>query len=76
MRKSAPNLSPKVNRYHLHKTLAEGVISEPFLPSGDQGCKGGFATPPKQPTNTGRITYEIPAEIKSFLGCFGRKTGR
>jgi hypothetical protein len=24
--------------------MAEGVVSEPFLPSGDQGCKGGFAT--------------------------------
>jgi hypothetical protein len=26
------------------KTLAEGVVSEPFLPSGDQGHKDGFAT--------------------------------
>jgi hypothetical protein len=24
--------------------LAEGVVSEPFLPPGDQGHKGGFAT--------------------------------
>jgi hypothetical protein len=23
--------------------MAEGVVSEPFLPSGDQGRKGGFA---------------------------------
>jgi hypothetical protein len=27
--------------------LAEGVVSAPFLPSGIQGCKGGFATLPK-----------------------------
>jgi hypothetical protein len=27
--------------------MAEGVVSEPFLPSGDQGRKGGFATLPK-----------------------------
>jgi hypothetical protein len=24
--------------------MAEGVVSEPLLPSGDQGHKGGFAT--------------------------------
>jgi hypothetical protein len=24
--------------------MAEGVVSEPLLPSGDQGRKGGFAT--------------------------------
>jgi hypothetical protein len=28
--------------------MAEGVVSEPFLPSGDQGHKGGFAPLPKQ----------------------------
>ena len=28
--------------------MAEGVVSEPFLPSGDQGHKGGFATIQKQ----------------------------
>lgn len=33
--------------------MAEGVVSEPFLPSGDQGCKGGFATLPESPI-TGR----------------------
>jgi hypothetical protein len=25
------------------RKLAEGVVSEPLLPSGDQGRKGGFA---------------------------------
>jgi hypothetical protein len=29
----------------LSKTMAEGVGSEPFFPSGDQGHKMGFATP-------------------------------
>jgi hypothetical protein len=28
--------------------VAEEVVSEPFLPSGDQGHKGGFAPLPKQ----------------------------
>jgi hypothetical protein len=56
--------------------LAEGVVSEPFLPSGDQGHKGGFATLPKQQPITCRITNEIPAEIKSFFGYFGHKAGR
>jgi hypothetical protein len=27
--------------------MAEEVVSAPFLPSGDQGRKGGFATLPK-----------------------------
>jgi hypothetical protein len=53
----------------------KGWFSEPFLPSGDQDRKGGFATLPEQPPTAGRFTHEIPAEIKSFLGCFGRKTG-
>jgi len=29
--------------------LAEGVVSEPFLPSGDQSHKVGFATPLEKP---------------------------
>ena len=56
--------------------LAEGAVSEPFLPSGDQARKGGFAILPEQPPTAGRFTHEIPAEIKSFLGCLGRKTVR
>jgi hypothetical protein len=52
------------------------VVSEPLLPSGDQGRKGGFATLPKQRPIARGITNEIPPEIKSFFGYFGRKTGR
>jgi hypothetical protein len=63
-------------RIRLKIKLAEGVVSEPFLPSGDQGRKGGFATLPKQHPIACRIANEIPAEIKSVLGCFGRNTGR
>jgi hypothetical protein len=54
--------------------MAEGVVFEPFLPSGDQGRKGGFATLPKQKPITCRITNEIPAEIKPYKRNFGRKT--
>jgi hypothetical protein len=57
-------------------SLAEGVVSEPFLPSGDQGRKGGFATLSKQHPITRGVTYEIPPKIKSFCGYYGRKTGR
>jgi hypothetical protein len=54
----------------------KGWFSEPFLPSGDQDRKGGFATLPEQPPTAGRFTHEIPVEIRSSLGCFGHKTGR
>jgi hypothetical protein len=40
--------------------LAEGVVSAPFLPSGDQGRKGGFAPLPKQHPIARRITDETP----------------
>jgi len=30
--------------FELNRLVAEGVGSEPFLPSHDQGDKGGFAT--------------------------------
>jgi hypothetical protein len=56
--------------------VAEGVVSEPFLPSGDQGRKGGFATLPKQRPIPWRITNGIPPEIKPYLSNFGRKIGR
>jgi hypothetical protein len=39
--------------------LAEEVVSAPFLPSGDQGHKGGFATLPKQHSIARRITNRI-----------------
>jgi hypothetical protein len=32
----------KLNVHKHKKVMAEGVSSEPFLPSGDQGHKGGF----------------------------------
>jgi hypothetical protein len=40
--------------------LAEGVVSEPFLPSGDQGHKGGFATLPEQHPIARGTANEIP----------------
>jgi hypothetical protein len=40
--------------------LAEGVISAPFLLSGDQGRKGGFAPLPKQHPIARRIIDETP----------------
>jgi hypothetical protein len=56
--------------------LAEGVVSEPFLPPGDQGRKGGFATLPKGPPIACRITNEISHENEPCPGNLGRKTGR
>jgi len=32
-------------RFGQPEISTEGVLSEPFLPSGDQGHKGGFTTP-------------------------------
>jgi hypothetical protein len=55
---------------------AEGVVSAPFLPSGDQGHKGGFAPLPKQHPITCRITNEIPHKDKPFPRSIGRKTWR
>jgi hypothetical protein len=56
--------------------LAEGVVSEPLLPSGDQGRKGGFATLPKQPPIALGITNEMPYENRLFYGNLGCKAGR
>jgi len=56
--------------------LAEGVVSEPFLPSGDQGHKGGFVPLPKQPPIACGITKGIPYEDKAFPRSIGRKTWR
>jgi hypothetical protein len=53
--------------------MAEGVVTEPFLPSGDQGRKGGFATLPKQRPITCGITNEIPHENEPFPSGPGRK---
>ena len=56
--------APGKLRAHIIKCirLAEGVVSEPFLPSGDQVHKGGFATLPKQHPIARGITNEIPHE--------------
>jgi hypothetical protein len=54
--------------------MAEGVVSEPLLPSGDQGRKGGFAPLPKQHPITCRITNEISHKDKPFPKSIGRKT--
>lgn len=56
--------------------MAEGVVSEPLLPSGDQGRKGGFAPLPKQPPIACRITNGIPHKDKPFPRSIGRKTWR
>jgi hypothetical protein len=56
--------------------LAEGVVSEPFLPSGDQGHKGGFAALTKQHPITRNIANKTPHEIELFTSNFGRKTRR
>ena len=58
------------------RKLAEGVVSAPFLPSGDQGRKGGFAPLPKQHPIACRITNEIPHKDKPFSRSIGRKTWR
>jgi hypothetical protein len=55
--------------------LAEGVVSEPFLPSGDQDHKGGFATLPKQHPILCEITNKIQAGIRLFYNNVGCKTG-
>jgi hypothetical protein len=39
--------------------MAEGVVSEPLLPFGDQDRKGGFATMPKQRPITRENADEI-----------------
>jgi hypothetical protein len=56
--------------------MAEGVVFEPFLPSCDQGHKGGFATLQKQPPIARAITNEISHENEPCPGKLGRKTGR
>jgi hypothetical protein len=56
--------------------LAEGVVSEPLLSSGDQGRKGGFATLQKQPPIALGITNEIPYENRLYYGNLGCKAGR
>lgn len=40
--------------------MAEGVVSEPLLPFGDQGHKGGFATLPRPP-KLPRIGRAVPS---------------
>ena len=52
------------------------MVSEPFLPPGDQGRKVGFATLPKQRPIACRIADEIPPENEPRSGKLGRKTGR
>ena len=45
---SIPGKFPRTKRLPHCKTLAERFVSEPTLPSGNQGRKGGFATFEKQ----------------------------
>jgi DNA-binding XRE family transcriptional regulator len=54
--------------------MAEGVVSEPFLPSGDQGRKVGFAPLSKQYPILCGITNKMQAEIRFFSANFGCKT--
>jgi hypothetical protein len=54
--------------------MAEGVVSEPFLPSGDQDRKVGFAPLSKQHPILCRITNKMQAEIRFFSATFGCKT--
>jgi hypothetical protein len=56
--------------------LAEGVVSEPFLPSGDQGHKGGFAPLPKHHPFAWWITDKTPHKDKPFPNNLGCKTWR
>jgi len=56
-------------------SLAEGVVSEPFLPSGDHGHKVGFATLPKL-SIVGRNADKIPSKDKPFQRNIGLKTWR
>jgi hypothetical protein len=48
--------------------MAEGVVSEPILPSGDQDRKGGFATLPRQHLNICRLPWSLAT---CFLFPFG-----
>jgi hypothetical protein len=52
------------------------VVSEPLLPSGNQGRKGGFATLPKQPLFACGMPKEIPDESGLYTGQSSGKTGR
>ncbi len=54
--------------------MAEGVVSAPFLPFGDQGRKGGFASLSIQLPITCRITNKISNRYKPFSGSIGSKT--
>jgi hypothetical protein len=54
-------------------TMAEGMVSEPFLPSGDQDHKGGFAPLPKPHPIACRITNKTPHKDKPFPSSLGRK---
>jgi len=47
-----------------NEPVAEGVVFEPFLPTGDQGRKGGFATLSK-PAFIGRYAIRIPAAVNA-----------
>jgi hypothetical protein len=69
-------LSDTFTRNVIWQKVAEGVSSEPFLPSGDQGRKGGFAPLPKQHPIARRITDETPYGIKPFQANAGREIGR
>jgi hypothetical protein len=55
--------------------LAEGVVSEPILSSGDQVHKGGFATQPSQPFIAGK-TCLLSAQIQSYTRSIGNPAGR
>lgn len=55
--------------------MAEGVVSEPLLPSGDQVRKGGFA-PQLRRMSIARKTHRTPAEIQAIPRGIGVKTWR
>jgi hypothetical protein len=55
--------------------LAEGVVSEPILSSGDQGRKGGFATQTSEPFIAGKAGL-LSAQIQSHTRNIGDTSWR
>ena len=61
--------------------LSEGVLSAPFLPSGDQGCKGGFASPANKEAKSlalqviHKLPRTLPAKAVGFV-VDARRPGR
>jgi hypothetical protein len=55
-----------------NKILAEGVVSAPFLPSGDQGRKGGFAHSIGQFIQNAHRLYNALDRLQSFQQAAGK----